>query len=463
VFKEGQDPAAQVTALAVALATLSAEKAPGGILATNDDGTFAATVAVPDRMSIADAVIEAQKDPFVSAAEPDYAGSTPEGSASQPYADDHILVTFKNDKHPKDLIKALAIKLATLSAAKTPGGVIARFDDGTFVASVLTPRGMSVTDAITEALKDPTVISAEPDQYYYPDDPVTPGFYTITSKLDKNLVFDIDGASMLDGARVQSYSRNWTVAQVFQVIDNNDGTYTIKNPRSGKVLDVPGNNAVEGQQLHQYTPNGTDAQRWVLASSKGAFTLAPKSNPSLRVDVTGASKAPGTSLQLYRSNGTDAQLFAFGVNEQSILPQGTYKIACVNDIMQVVDVAGAASANGTNVQLYEDNGTKAQRFDVAFDEATGTYMFTSLAANKPLDVDGAQTTDGANVQVYSSNNTLAQRWRVELVGDRTYRVYAGCSGLALDAAGGTTANHTNVHTWTPNGTSAQVWVITKLA
>jgi hypothetical protein len=461
-FKKGEDPTARLTALAVKLAAQGAKKNPGTLLYTNKDGTFVADVMIPTRTAIgvSEAFYEARNDPSVIAAGGHFFDPPPADDTTYPYALDHIRVTFKKDKNPAKLITALAVKLASINATKNPGEITHLYSDGSFYAVVLIPKEMSETEAVSIALKDPTVESAQLDEYAESES-VTFGFVTINSKLGNNLVFDIDGASTANGARMQVYTRNWTVAQVFQVIYNKeDRTYTIKNPRSGKVLDVPGNNAVEGQRLHQYAPNGTDAQRWVMASYKDGFTLAPKSNPSLRVDVIGASKTPGTSLQLYRENGTMAQRFIFGPNEQNLLPEGTYKIATANNTQQVLDVAGAASANGTNVQLYKDNGTNAQRFSVKFDEATGTYMLTSLAAKKPLDVDGAKTTDGANVQVYASNNTLAQRWRVEMISYRTYRIYSSCSGLALDAAGGATANGTNVHTWTPNGTKAQVWVVT---
>jgi hypothetical protein len=196
-----------------------------------------------------------------------------------------------------------------------------------------------------------------------------------------------------------------------------------------------------------YTPNGTDAQRWLAEkNADGSVTFHSKTDPALCVDVTGASREPGTPLQLYRKNGTVAQRFYIGHAQAINESKNPYILAPANDPGQALDVAGAGTADGTNVQLYEQNGTAAQLVDITFDYSTGTYKITSLASGKPLDVDGAKSHDGANVQVYHNNDTLAQRWSFEQLDYNRFRIYASCSGLALDAAGAGTANGTNVQT-----------------
>ncbi|MDR2492258.1 MAG: RICIN domain-containing protein, partial [Coriobacteriales bacterium] len=82
-----------------------------------------------------------------------------------------------------------------------------------------------------------------------PGNVVASGYYTMASSLGSSLVMDVDGASTANDAKVVSYTRNWTAAQLFQLVYNSsDGCYTVKNPHSSKVLDIPGNRAVEGQK-----------------------------------------------------------------------------------------------------------------------------------------------------------------------------------------------------------------------
>jgi hypothetical protein len=110
-----------------------------------------------------------------------------------------------------------------------------------------------------------------------------------------------------------------------------------------------------------------------------------------------------------------------------------------------VDVAGASSANGAAVQLYDCNGTTAQQWSHPTD---GTIR----ALGKCMDVTGAGTANGTKVQLYDCNGTNAQKWT------RTGQtlVNAG-SGKCLDATGPSSANGTRLQIWTCGGGSNQNW------
>ncbi|GIF11351.1 glycoside hydrolase family protein [Actinoplanes teichomyceticus] len=109
-----------------------------------------------------------------------------------------------------------------------------------------------------------------------------------------------------------------------------------------------------------------------------------------------------------------------------------------------VDVAGANPANGTAVQLYDCNGTGAQRWTVDGDRIQ--------ALGKCLDVTAASTTDGAKVQLYDCNGTGAQKWSAQ--GGRL--VNTG-SGKCLDATGQSPANGARLQIWTCTGAANQAW------
>ena len=69
-----------------------------------------------------------------------------------------------------------------------------------------------------------------------------------------------------------------------------------------------------------------------------------------------------------------------------------------------VDVAGAATANGTAIQLYDCNGTGAQRWSTA----NGTLVNTG--SGKCLDVTGGNTANGTRLQIWSCGNGANQQW-----------------------------------------------------
>ncbi|MFI0801441.1 glucosylceramidase [Amycolatopsis lurida] len=113
-----------------------------------------------------------------------------------------------------------------------------------------------------------------------------------------------------------------------------------------------------------------------------------------------------------------------------------------------VDVAGANSANGTAVQLYDCNGSSAQQWSF---QADGTVR----ALGKCLDVTGMSTADGAQLQLWDCAGGPNQRWAANAARDL---VNSG-SGKCLDATGNSSANGTRLQIWSCTGAANQKWVI----
>jgi beta-glucanase (GH16 family) len=111
-----------------------------------------------------------------------------------------------------------------------------------------------------------------------------------------------------------------------------------------------------------------------------------------------------------------------------------------------LDVAGASTANGTPVQLWDCNGTAAQRWTVAGD---GSLQ----ALGKCLDVPGGSTADGAKLQLWDCNGTGAQKWRIEAARD----VVNVSANKCMDATGQSSASGTRAQTWTCTGNPNQKW------
>ncbi|MFF2140450.1 ricin-type beta-trefoil lectin domain protein, partial [Streptomyces sp. NPDC058193] len=115
-----------------------------------------------------------------------------------------------------------------------------------------------------------------------------------------------------------------------------------------------------------------------------------------------------------------------------------------------LDVPSANSANGTPVQLYDCNGTAAQRWTVGSD---GTLR----ALGKCLDVASAGTADGTPVQLWDCNGTAAQQWAVPAARD----IVNPQANKCLDAIGSSSANGTRMQIWTCTGAANQKWTVTR--
>lgn len=111
-----------------------------------------------------------------------------------------------------------------------------------------------------------------------------------------------------------------------------------------------------------------------------------------------------------------------------------------------IDVAAANTANGTAIQLYDCNGTAAQRWTWAADGSV-------RALGKCLDVAGGGTADGTRVQLYDCNGTAAQRWVFSAAGDIVNPQADKC----LDATGVSSTNGTPLQIWQCTGGPNQKW------
>jgi glucosylceramidase len=113
-----------------------------------------------------------------------------------------------------------------------------------------------------------------------------------------------------------------------------------------------------------------------------------------------------------------------------------------------LDVAGANSADGTQVQLYDCNGSAAQQWTLASD---GTVR----ALGKCLDVSGNSTADGARVIIWSCHGGANQRWIATAGNDLT----SVSANKCLDVTDRNSANGTPMQIWTCTGGSNQKWTV----
>ncbi|MEV7030496.1 glycoside hydrolase family 19 protein [Streptomyces sp. NPDC093272] len=111
-----------------------------------------------------------------------------------------------------------------------------------------------------------------------------------------------------------------------------------------------------------------------------------------------------------------------------------------------VDVAGASSANGAAVQLYDCNGTGAQSWS---NNGDGTLR----ALGKCLDVVDRGTADGAAVQLWDCSGGANQQWVVTAAHD----IVNPAANKCLDVRGNSSANATRLQIWTCTGAANQKW------
>ena len=153
-------------------------------------------------------------------------------------------------------------------------------------------------------------------------------------------------------------------------------------------------------------------------------------------------------------------IIGFNVNAEDDI-SGTFNIVSKLNNNKVADLSGGIIQNGGNIQLYQSNGTNAQKWKIT--KNNDGYYTISLASNNNyvLDVSGGIFANSSNVQLFISNNTPAQKWIIEKCEDNYYTIYSYNRNYVLDVSGGLTSNGTNIQIFQSNGTNAQKFSLTE--
>jgi hypothetical protein len=76
-----------------------------------------------------------------------------------------------------------------------------------------------------------------------------------------------------------------------------------------------------------------------------------------------------------------------------------------------VDISGASTENGAKVQLWDCNGSNAQRFRVE-DMGGGFSRLRNVNSNRCLDIAGGATQAGTRVHQWDCHGGFNQQWRL---------------------------------------------------
>ena len=104
-----------------------------------------------------------------------------------------------------------------------------------------------------------------------------------------------------------------------------------------------------------------------------------------------------------------------------------------------LDVLGAGTANGSQIDEYTCNTSVAQSFYVV-DAGGGVVKLVNTNSNTCVDVNGGGTADGTKVQLWGCDGTPAQAFTLTATGDGFFNIVNTGSNKCLEAAGGNPAN-----------------------
>ena len=293
---------------------------------------------------------------------------------------------------------------------------------------------------------------------------VADGVYKIASAANNNYVLDVAGGSKAAGANIQLYQSNNSNAQRFLMIYKGNGYYEIQNVLSLMDLEVRNGSASSGANVWQnkYIKSYTPQQWFVEKTSDGYYKFHPKTNPNnLSLNMT-SGNTNNANINIATNTNSINQKFKLvydnAITGTKSIPNGRYTIHSSKNTSKVLDIKSGSTANKANVQLYQSNNTKAQKFNITY-RGNGYYSIINAKSGKSLDVKSASTANKANVWQYTYNGSCAQLWVVKKNSNGTYTFINRCSRKVLDLNGGKTANKTNVQIYTSNNSKAQQFIL----
>lgn len=164
----------------------------------------------------------------------------------------------------------------------------------------------------------------------------------------------------------------------------------------------------------------------------------------------------------YITNMFDEKVMLSNNVDNNVVEDGIYRIKSALDTKKVLDVTNASMEAMANVQLWENNNSDAQKWQIT-KNTYGFYTIKCIMSNKVLDVAGANYANETNIQQYDENNNDAQKWKIERMSGAYYKIKTKLNNFAIDVAYAKTDNGTNIQIYDATGDATnQRFVLEKL-
>lgn len=242
------------------------------------------------------------------------------------------------------------------------------------------------------------------------DQEVEDGVYVVSCAENSDYVLDVAWKSLDWGGNLQICKRNEGTNQKFYISYEGDGYYKIANISSALIMDVQDGSKENGTNVRQWEDNGADAQRWkIIKNDDGTYSFIAKCSGKA-LDVDGGIFEEGRNVQQWDYINSDAQLFKLEKTE--FLPEGIVSIRKATNYDVSLDIENTTPKEGEQLQIWEENGTLAQRFWIS-KVAENEVRIRTVASGGWLTEKG--TKNGSKVVQSGSSTTPvsdANTWEV---------------------------------------------------
>lgn len=250
------------------------------------------------------------------------------------------------------------------------------------------------------------------------------GFVTFTN-VNSGKVIDLDGAITKNGRNIHQYASNGTRAQKWIVQQSGSGYSIVSAIDTSFALDIRNGSVYSGSNIQLYKSNNTAAQQWTFnkyvterercdsyaSQNKGRMAdgvyYIKNQNVGFALDVADGSLYGGANVQLYTTNRTNAQKWK--------LTHDSTGYVSFQNVGSGMYLTAAGSGKSANVYQQKKTNDYNQKWIIMFDNSQNLRVVSALNSTLVLDVSGGKIRNSSNIQLYESNNTKAQKWVFEYI------------------------------------------------
>jgi hypothetical protein len=162
----------------------------------------------------------------------------------------------------------------------------------------------------------------------------------------------------------------------------------------------------------------------------------------------------GLTAEYFKNLGTYSFLYTSNGYSGAVLNEGAYKIVAKHS-SKLLDVYNWSTADGGNIDQWEDNGGGANQIWRVYAVGNNYYKIQSKHSGKVLDVYNLSLVDGGNIVQWAYIGGNNQQWSFSEPEAGYYIITNRNSGKVVDVANASTANGANIQQWTANGCDCQ--------
>lgn len=268
-----------------------------------------------------------------------------------------------------------------------------------------------------------------------------------------------DGKTWQDSNTITGLAQNTTYTVYIKAID-----------KAGNENIAMTDATTQKQLVTEITLNKTSTTIELGDSEKLVATIEPSNSNEKGVKWTsdntevatvaedGTVTAHSTGTAIVTVTSQDGSNKSAKCTIKAIVKSGYYNIATGHNTNYYIDITdGKANSSGANAQLWSSSCGQVFEIIPVDDEY---YKIRCAASEYVLDVYNAETKNGTNIQQFTWNSTKAQRWKFIYTGTnaekKLYYIQSEL-GVMIDLSAGKVENGNNIQIWEKSNTFNQKW------